>query len=120
MARGKDLREFTTLTALARNVKRTDNWCYFMIMRFTGLEVEGGDKQKKKAKVVHDCDESSLSMSDDDYQLHKSGGSVKKDALINKEVHLNRNDNLDNMSQVLCDKYKSGGNKKELSLSKKI
>ena len=112
LARGKDIREFATLNALARNVKRTDNWCYFMIMRFTGLEVEGEDRQKKKAKVVQDCDESSLSMSDEEYQIHKSGESVKKDALINKEVHINRNDHLENMSQNLNKKYKSGGKKK--------
>ena len=84
-----------------------------MIMRFTGLEVEGEDRQKKKARLVQDCDESSLSMSDEEYQIHKSGESVRKDALINKEVHINRNDHLETMSQNLNKKYQSGGNKRK-------
>ena len=113
LARGKDIREFATLNALARNVKRTDNWCYFMIMRFTGLEVEGEDRQRKKARLVQDCDESSLSLSEEDYEIHKSGESLKKDALINKEVHINRNEHLENLSQDLYKKYKSGGQKKK-------
>ena len=61
---------------------------------------------------MQDCDESSLSMSDDEYQLHKSGGSVKRDALLNKEVMINRNNQLENMSQNLGEKYHTASRKR--------
>ena len=68
---------------MAKNITSVDHKAYFMIFRFTGVEVEVDNYLDKRSRCIQDCDEnSSLSCSDDDV-------SVKKKK-VNYEDHINR------------------------------
>ena len=60
--------EFTSLSQMAKHTTSCDHKVYFMVLRFTGVEVEEEDNLDKRTRCIEDCDESSLSS--DNYQDH--------------------------------------------------
>ena len=65
LSRDKSKKEFISLKEMAKNITSVDHKAYFMIFRFTGVEVEGEDYLDKRSRCIQDCDEnSSLSCSD--------------------------------------------------------
>ena len=97
LARGRSKEEFKTVREMATNVKTSDHKVYFVILRFTGIEVAAQDKLDKRGRCIEDCDESSLSDSD-------SAGEVSYKPAVHSDL-LNKELYMENMSQKLSAKY---------------
>ena len=63
LARDKVKKEFVSLKDMAKSTTSVDHKVYFMILRFTGTEIEEEDMIDKRVRCVQDCDDSS----DEDY-----------------------------------------------------
>ena len=61
LSRGAEKDSFTYIRDVAQSVRNSDHKVYFMLLRFTGVEVEGEKRTEKRTKCVQDCDDSSLS-----------------------------------------------------------
>ena len=57
--RDRKKNEFHSLKAMAECMKTTDHKTYFMILRFTGVEIHEEDRHDKKSRCVQDCDDDS-------------------------------------------------------------
>ena len=76
---------------MAQSVRNSDHKVYFMIVRLTGVEVEGERRIEKRTRCVQDCDDSSLSSVEDGQNKNRY------DDHINTEVYMN------SMSQSVYD-----------------
>ena len=83
LARDKSMNQFASLKEMAKNITSVDHKAYFMVLRFTGVEIEGEDYLDKRSRCIQDCDEnSSLSCSDD--------GIIAKPEKEDYADHINR------------------------------
>ena len=60
-SRGAEKERFTSMRDMAQRVRNSDHKVYFMLVRLTGVEVEGERRIEKRIRCVQDCDNSSLS-----------------------------------------------------------
>ena len=82
LSRDRSKDEFTSLKAMVKCTTSSDHKVYFMILRFTGVEVEEEDKVDKRSRCVQDCDDSSLS---DSEIKHTSNKKHAHDDLIKSD-----------------------------------
>ena len=68
---------------MAKIVRNSDDKVYFMIVRLTGVQVEGERSIEKRTMCVQDCDDSSLSSVEDGENKNRY------DDHINTEVYMN-------------------------------
>ena len=97
LSRDRVKEEFASLTAMAQSTRSIDHKIYFMILRFTGVEVEGEDRFEKRGRCVQDCDDSSLS---------NSLAPAHNEKKMNYDDHLNKTLYLEGMSKSVYTKHK--------------
>ena len=83
LSRGAEKERFTSMRDMAQSVRNSDHKVYVMLVRLTGVEVEGERRIEKTTRCVQDCDDSSLSSVED--------GEIQDryDDHINTEVYMN-------------------------------
>ena len=83
LSRGAEKERFTSMRDMAQSVRNSDHKVYVMLVRLTGVEVEGERRIEKTTRCVQDCDDSSLSSVEDGENKNRY------DDHINTEVYMN-------------------------------